>query len=311
MKTRSYLQRHTKTESSEPAPFIKPRPFSDPTFDQPETTSTADFSQVDLFSHAPQRSPIQAKLTVGAPNDQYEQEADRVAAQVVNNIQSPQTQAGAGQPVQRSESAPEEEMQMKPAITAIQREEAPEAEDEEMQMKPEASTLQRAELPDDDELQMKPEAAAIQREELPDDDELQMKPEASAIQREELPEDEMQMKSMGQQLASGEAAPASDHLESQIQQARGNGQPLADPVRSDMEQAFGADFGGVRVHTDAQSDQMNRSVQAQAFTTGQDIFFRPGNYDPGSRGGQELLAHELTHVVQQSGGQVQQTQQEE
>jgi hypothetical protein len=68
-----------------------------------------------------------------------------------------------------------------------------------------------------------------------------------------------------------------------------------------MEQAFRSDFGGVRVHTDQQADQLNRSVQAKAFTIGSDIYFRKGNYGPSSAGGQELLAHELTHVVQQGG----------
>ena len=56
------------------------------------------------------------------------------------------------------------------------------------------------------------------------------------------------------------------------------------------------------MHTDAQSDQLNRSIQAKAFTTGQDVFFRQGAYVPGSSSGQELIAHELTHVVQQNGG---------
>jgi hypothetical protein len=70
-----------------------------------------------------------------------------------------------------------------------------------------------------------------------------------------------------------------------------------------MGQAMGADFSGVKVHTDAQSDQLNQSIQAKAFTTGQDVFFRQGEYNPGSRGGQELIAHELTHVVQQKGGE--------
>jgi Domain of unknown function (DUF4157) len=71
-----------------------------------------------------------------------------------------------------------------------------------------------------------------------------------------------------------------------------------------MEQAFGANFGSVRIHTDSQSDQLNRSINAQAFTTKSDIFFSKGKYDPGSRSGQELLAHELTHVVQQTGGAI-------
>jgi len=55
----------------------------------------------------------------------------------------------------------------------------------------------------------------------------------------------------------------------------------------------------VTVHTDGQSDQLNQALQAKAFTTGQDIFFQAGAYEPGSQAGQELLAHELTHVVQQ------------
>ncbi|WP_287359229.1 DUF4157 domain-containing protein, partial [Moorena sp. SIO3B2] len=62
-----------------------------------------------------------------------------------------------------------------------------------------------------------------------------------------------------------------------------------------------------RVHNDAQSDQLNQSIQARAFTTGKDIFFRQGEYNPGSRGGQELIAHELTHVVQQNQGKLRST----
>jgi hypothetical protein len=77
-----------------------------------------------------------------------------------------------------------------------------------------------------------------------------------------------------------------------------------------MGQAMGADFSGVKVHTDSQSDQLNKSIQAKAFTTGQDVFFRQGAYEPSSRGGQELIAHELTHVVQQ-GASVQRKDNEE
>jgi hypothetical protein len=98
--------------------------------------------------------------------------------------------------------------------------------------------------------------------------------------------------------------PESD-IETSIQQSRGSGQPLPDDIKQPMEQAFGADFGGVRVHTDGKSDNLNKSIQARAFTTGQDIFFRQGEYSPGSSTGKELLAHELTHVVQQNGGSVQ------
>lgn len=94
-------------------------------------------------------------------------------------------------------------------------------------------------------------------------------------------------------------------VEQTIQSARGAGQPLDSGARAQMEPAFGADFGGVRVHADGQADQLNRSLSARAFTTGQDIFFKQGEYSPGSSTGRELLAHELTHVVQQNGNAVQ------
>ena len=90
-----------------------------------------------------------------------------------------------------------------------------------------------------------------------------------------------------------------------IQSAKGGGAPLADGVRSSMEQGFGADFGGVRVHTGGEADALNRSLNARAFTTGNDVFFGKGEYNPGSSGGKELLAHELTHTVQQGAAPLQ------
>ena len=113
-------------------------------------------------------------------------------------------------------------------------------------------------------------------------------------------EDTIMMKT-GVQKPTGEMAAPPD-LEASINNERGGGQAMAENIRQSMEQAFGADFSGVKVHTNAQSDQLNRSIQARAFTTGQDVFFRRGEYNPKSRGGQQLLAHELTHVVQQNGG---------
>jgi len=100
-------------------------------------------------------------------------------------------------------------------------------------------------------------------------------------------------------------ASAAPEVEQAIQGARGGGQALDSGVRAQMEPAFGADFGGVRVHADAGANALNQSLNARAFTTGQDIFFRQGAYNPGSSSGRELVAHELTHVVQQNGAQVQ------
>jgi hypothetical protein len=93
-----------------------------------------------------------------------------------------------------------------------------------------------------------------------------------------------------------------DHeAESLLQSQMGGGQPLQGGVRRTMEQAFGADFSGVRVHGDETSSRLNQHMQASAFTIGSDIFFGSGQPDVSHSGGQELLAHELTHVVQQGG----------
>jgi hypothetical protein len=191
-------------------------------------------------------APLQAKLAIGKPGDKYEQEADRVAQQVVSNLHAPTPgQSDRSQNLQR-EAVPEEE----------------------------------------DKLQRQPEASVIQREEMPEEqDKLQMKP--------------------SKPLQDNEERLPTSNLEASIQKARGSGQALSDDIRTPMEQAFGADFSGVKVHTDAQSHQINQSIQAKAFTTGHDIFFRQGAYNPHSQQGQQLLAHELTHVVQQNTGVMQ------
>ena len=96
-----------------------------------------------------------------------------------------------------------------------------------------------------------------------------------------------------------------DAVEQSIDQARGGGQSVDHSTRTGMESAFGADFSGVRIHTDTRADSLNQSLSARAFTTGRDVFFRHGEYNPGSSSGRELLAHELTHIVQQNGDGIQ------
>jgi len=89
--------------------------------------------------------------------------------------------------------------------------------------------------------------------------------------------------------------------EREINSARSGGQALDGKVRRKMEGAFGADFGGVRVHVGPQSDALNNRIQAKAFTTGADIFVRQQDYSPTTSAGQKLLAHELAHTIQQGG----------
>jgi hypothetical protein len=82
------------------------------------------------------------------------------------------------------------------------------------------------------------------------------------------------------------------------------GAPLPTDTRADMEARFGQNFGDVRVHTDAAAHESAKSVNAQAYTVGSSIVFQRDNYDPASESGKHMLAHELTHVVQQRSGPV-------
>ncbi len=107
---------------------------------------------------------------------------------------------------------------------------------------------------------------------------------------------------MVQRATAGEdGGKIDDDVTSRINSARGGGQTLDTGIVSRMGESMGADFSGVKVHTDGESDTLNQQLGAKAFTTGQDIFFQQGAYQPSSSEGQHLLAHELTHVVQQGG----------
>lgn len=194
------------------------------------------------------RPIVQAKLTLGSVGDKYEQEADSVAKQVVNNLGQPPV-------VQR-----EEDEDMAQPKSLLQR-----REDENMKM-----TLPST-------------IASLQRQE---DEDVQAKGEPMFV---------------GGELTGD--------VETAVTQAKSGGQSMSENIRVPMEQAFDADFSNVKIHADSQADRLNRSLNARAFTSGQDIFFRQGEHDPGSSTGQELLAHELTHVVQQSGGAVQRSPQ--
>ncbi|MEO1763518.1 MAG: DUF4157 domain-containing protein [Cyanobacteria bacterium J06629_18] len=220
LKLRRFTTKDDKDEEIQQSPDINLSKFSLST-NSPFPDSNIQRQELEEEKEEKQDNEIvQTKLTVGEPGDKYEQEADTVAAKVVEQINSPQT----NQPVQGKV-----EPVVKPTV-------------------------------------------------------------------------------MRQGGAAGGAV--NQDVEQNIQQARGSGQGLAENVRQPMEQAFGADFSGVKVHTDGQADVLNRSLNSRAFATGQDIFFKQGEYQPGSRGGQELLAHELTHVVQQGGGVQTQVQRE-
>lgn len=132
------------------------------------------------------------------------------------------------------------------------------------------------------------EKAIIQKEENPEEKEMINK-------QDEEEEETLQAKSDNPSQASAQNMPQ------QLKSKSGKGKSLSKNIRAEMETSFGTDFSDVNIHTDKEAVDMNKSLNAQAFTYGRDVFFNSGKYDPGSAKGKHLLAHELTHVVQQGG----------
>ena len=120
-------------------------------------------------------------------------------------------------------------------------------------------------------------------------DEVMQMPEPQPVSRENLQTKEI----------SRENAEATLDLESRINAIRGVGQPLSETEREFFEPRFGYDFSQVRLHTDSQTAETARVVNAQAYTVGWDVVFGAGQYNPGTKAGQQLLAHELAHTIQQ------------
>lgn len=227
-----------------------------------------------LVSHIRQKRAegIQIKLAVGPAGDKYEQEADRVAREVVRGIASPETREERVQRIQNETLA----LAHRIIENDNQRSRA-------WRKASEDGATERGSLTSTDKV-------SVQRQGLEDEELMQGK----FLQRQGLEDEEQPQVGM----EGGEVTP---DVSSTIERAKGGGQALPDNVRGQMEQGFGTDFSGVKIHTGSKSDDLNKSMSARAFTTGNDIFFGKGEYDPGSKGGQETLAHELTHVVQQSG----------
>ena len=251
---------------------------------------------------------VQAKLTVNPPDDQYEREANKVADAVAR---APDTHVQR-QPLEEEEESLQTKSDSSSPV-AIQRQPIEEEEEELLQAKPDGSTpvaIQRQPLEEEEEeeaLQTKPDGSspvAIQRQPLEEEEEeeaLQTKPDGSspvAVQRQPIEEEEeeeaLQTKPDGTELPR-----VSKTLERRIDAVRGSGEPLGDSVRAPLESQLGRDLSQVHIHSDHEADSLSREVQARAFTSGSDIFFRQGAYDAHSQEGKSLLGHEVTHVVQQ------------
>lgn len=146
----------------------------------------------------------------------------------------------------------------------------------------------------------------LQRQPLEEEEEL-IQPKASdlqitpLLQRQIEPEEEEEEVVQPKPSGSQTSGVATD-LEDQIQGQRRGGQPLSETSRTFFEPRLGVDLSDVRVHADAQADSAAGAVNARAFTVGRDVFFAAGQYAPETEAGQQLMAHELTHVIQQGQG---------
>ncbi len=205
---------------------------------------------------------VQAKLNVGNPDDRYEQEADQIANRVVETQSdvSPFFAPVSNQPVPGNAITP-----------LVQKRE----EEEEAQAKLTNKTQEEKE-----------EEVPVQKKAEEEEE------EALQMQADEK-EEEVQTKT---DRAKGSGTNRTKQL---LSNSRGGGKPMHAGTQQEMESSFGADFSNVRIHTDSTAVQMNKDLGAHAFTSGNDIYFNSGRYRPESVNGKRLLAHELTHTVQQ------------
>ena len=262
---------------------------------------------------------LQAKLNVGAVNDPLEKEADAVADRVMRNPKdcyldppvSPYSQSAQRNPLlgrsgisreyqlpefSRSRMAPWLRPQQ-PAGESIARQDV--GEQETVQLKSGASEISRMTEPDE-EMQNK----SLQRNLAGlDDDAKETLGYTHAFEKSDEVEDMGTTTSMYMQresAASAEGGTVSPELQNRIEGVRNSGgEKLPDSEREFFESRMGHDFGDVRIHTGSEAAQVSRDVNAKAFTIGRDVVFGEGEYKPGTPEGRRLMAHELTHTVQQ------------
>ncbi|CAM1368077.1 putative peptidoglycan binding domain-containing protein [Tenacibaculum sediminilitoris] len=230
-----------------------------------------------------QKTPfIQPKLAFGSKGDRYEVEADKMADKVVGN-------SAESNSMQKKEN--EEEIQQKPlaseVTSLVQKVEASE-EEQPIQKMEEEEAVQSKEEGEEPIQKQEEEEEAVQAK--CDDCEKE-----EQVQKQEEEEEAVQSKSENTSLANN-----STSFESKLRGGNG-GQKMDAQTRGEMESGFGADFSRVNIHNDSEAAQMSQEIGAQAFTHGNNIYFNKGKYNPNTKEGKHLLAHELTHTIQQSG----------
>jgi len=263
-----------------------------------------DFNEVPIFPPSQESSSalprLRPKLDVGAVNDPLEREADRIADQVMS-MPDPKLSMREPNPGRIDDHF---ERMRPPGASAPSIDKAP------------GASLQRmcAQCAEGEKEKPTPRAEDVEEPEREDgtgiavDGDMPLiRPPAEALaEREEEQPLSPAVHARGtirRMHAGGVLAPgALAETLAGTDGSRGGGQPLDAETRSFFEPRFGHSFTHVRVHTDTQAAESAAAVHALAYTVGGNIVFAAGRYAPGSQSGRRLLAHELTHVVQQGGG---------
>lgn len=258
---------------------------------QPVTKASVPSLEAKPFQSQPFQSQqkvhqiLQPKLKVGAPDSQFEKDADATADKVMAN-----------QSLQRRCDHCQEEEKGVEARDQLQRQ-GQEEEEESIQTKA-LNQLQRQEQQEEEEqLQTKSLDQIDRQEQQEEEEELQTKPYGQLNRQEQKPEEEEVLaKSNGQ---SG--FETSNNISNRIRQNMSKGSAIPQSDKNFFESRFNRDFSKVKVHTDKEANQLSQAVGAKAFTLGNHVFFNDGQYQPGSSSSRHLMAHELTHTLQQKG----------
>ncbi len=217
---------------------------------------------------------VQPKLKIGPANDKYEAEADQMAEQVVqkkaNGALASPTSANQ---TNHLEGATEETAVQRKCSACTTENHEKNTPEPTVQRK-EKNTLRNAATL----LKMKPSSRPTDR----------------TVNRKEE-EDNLQKK----ETETAGRGPPMGNFSSKLNQSKGSGQPLDSATNSFMSSRFGADFSNVKIHTGSNAKQMSNNIQAKAFTHQNHIYFNQGQYQPNTTAGKTLLAHELTHTIQQ------------
>ncbi len=295
-----------------------------PKSNSPHSSSHHDKGKESFFG-------VQAKLNIGKSNDKFEVEADRVADHVVANKQTPKAdsffspspvvQKKLARNVQKQEEKNKEAQQKTAAQTITP---VVQLKTDLIQNKLDSRITEKREInpafsgsksliqrKQEDKVQKKEETVQNKKEVKKPEKVSKSTPETKPLIQNKGEEENVQQKKEEekqtsdeekqlQKSAASDANPSDNsNIESKLNSSKGGGSPLSGKIKTEMESGIGADFSNVRIHNDSNAVQMNKQLGAQAFATGNNIYFNEGKYNPNSKEGKHLLAHELTHTVQQ------------